>query len=125
MDSNKFKIKDRIKSFRFAFAGIVNLLKNEHNSRVHLFVSLCVIILGFKLHVDKFEWLILILCIGLVFVTEILNTSIEKLADVVDPNWNVHIGHVKDYGAAAVLVAAGTSLVIGLVIFVPKVMGLL
>lgn len=120
MDSEKFSIKSRLKSFKYAFHGIFTLLKNEHNSRIHLFAALVAIIAGAALGIDRYEWSLLFIVTGIVFITELLNSAIESLADIVHPEYNKLIKIVKDYSAAAVLISAIIALITGCLIFIPK-----
>ena len=124
MEQEKFSLKRRLESFKYAFNGLKLLLKIEHNSRIHLFVTICVIIAGFLLGISLMEWTMLVFAIGLVFAMEIINSSIEKLANFVSPAKHEIIKIVKDMTAAAVLVSAITSAIIGLIIFIPKILGL-
>ena len=112
---NKF-----IRGFRFAFQGLWYACKTQLNFRVHLFCAAISIALGFFLKISAAEWLWIILSIGIVLLTEIINTAIELLVDLVSPGYNEKAGDVKDMCAAAVLVTAMTALVIGIVIFLPK-----
>ena len=121
----KFSIRKRLASFRYAFAGLRSLLKNEHNSRVHLLFALLAILMGCILSISGVEWLILVITIAIVFITEILNSAIEKLSDFVSPEYSEIIKGVKDYCAAAVLIAAIASVIVGLIIFLPKVIHIL
>ena len=121
----KFSIRNRLASFKYAFSGLRSLIKHEHNARLHLLVAFLVIALGFVLSISRFEWLVLVLIIAIVFITEILNSAIESLADFVSPQYSEIIKRVKDYCAAAVLIAAITSVVVGLIIFLPKVIQIL
>ncbi len=79
----------------------------------------------FLLHISSLEWLTVILCIAFVITTELLNTTIEKLADIIEPNQNKQIGLVKDMAAGAVLFAAIGAAVIGFIVFIPKIVALL
>ena len=124
MEQEKFSIKKRLESFKYAFNGLKLLLKVEHNSRIHLFVTICVIIAGFLFCISLFEWMLIVFAIGFVFSMEIINSSIEKLADFVSPAKHETIKIVKDMAAAAVLVSAITAAIIGLIIFIPKIMDL-
>jgi diacylglycerol kinase (ATP) len=119
--SNKFSLKSRFRSFIFAFRGLWSLLKNEHNSRIHLLAAIAATTLGIILKINPFEWSLLVLVIGIVFLTELLNTSLETLADLVNPEWDEGIRNAKDYAAAAVLISAIISLVVGGLIFIPKI----
>jgi diacylglycerol kinase (ATP) len=125
MDSNKFSLKSRFESFKFAFRGLWSLVKNEHNSRIHFLAAIAAIAVGIFLKINLFDWCLLIIVIGLVFITELLNSSLEALADVVEPEWNERIRNAKDYAAAAVLISAIISFIVGGFIFVPKILALL
>ncbi|TAL63554.1 MAG: diacylglycerol kinase family protein [Bacteroidetes bacterium] len=121
MDSGKFSFKARLESFRFAFRGLWLLLKNEHNSRIHLLAMIIAAGLGIFLKISPSEWSLLIIVIGIVFLTELLNSSLETLSDFVNPERNDQIRKAKDYAAAAVLISAIIALVTGGLIFIPKI----
>lgn len=125
MKSDKFSMNSRLASFRFAFSGLISLLKNEHNSRIHLAAAILAITAGiiFKLVIE--EWCLLLIVIGIVFITELLNSALEALADHVEPGRNDLIGKAKDYSAGAVLISAIIALITGLLIFIPKIFFLL
>lgn len=120
MKSNKFSITQRIKSFKYAINGLNLLFKEEHNARVHAFVALIVITVGFYFEISALEWIAVLFAIGFVITTEILNTCIENLADFISPERNEKIKVIKDIAAAAVLLSTITAIVIGLIIFLPK-----
>lgn len=123
--SDNFSYKKRIKSFSHAIRGIITLIKREHNARIHVVATISATILGFVLKINTTEWISIILVIGLVIITELLNTAIERLSDFVEPNRNDLIGQIKDFSAGAVLIAAIVSLIVGGLIFIPKVLKLL
>lgn len=125
MYSDKFSLKSRLQSFRFAFKGFEALLKFEHNSRIHLFAAAASIILGLLMKIDLSEWSLLIIVIGMVFITELLNSSLESLGDKINPEFDVLIGKAKNYSAAAVLIAAVVAITVGAVIFFPKLWALI
>jgi len=120
MKSDKFTIKSRLKSFRFALRGLGSLLKYEHNSRIHLIAAIVAVILGIILKINLLEWSVLVIVIGMVFIAELVNSSLESLADHIDTEWNEFIMKSKDYSAAAVLISAIIALVVGCIIFLPK-----
>jgi diacylglycerol kinase len=122
---DKFSLKSRLKSFGFAINGLALLLKNEHNSRIHLAAAVGAIAIGIFLKISLHEWILITIVIGLVFVTELLNSAIESIADRIDPGWNEFIGKAKDYSAAAVLVSALIALITGFIIFIPGILALL
>jgi diacylglycerol kinase (ATP) len=117
-------LKSRLGSFKFAFKGLWLLLRNEHNSRIHFFAALIAIAMGFFLKINLVEWSVLVIVIGIVFISELFNSSLETISDIVDSEWNEKIRNAKDYAAAAVLVAAIISLVAGGIIFIPKLLNL-
>jgi diacylglycerol kinase len=125
MSPNKFSLKSRFGSFRFAMNGLLSLLKNEHNSRIHLLAAILAILIGIILKLDHYEWALLIISIGLVFLSELFNSSLESLADLLDPEWNELIMKAKDYSAAAVLISAIVAIVVGGLIFIPKLLNLI
>ena len=119
--NNSFSLKKRFQSFRYAFNGLRVLFRFEHNSRVYLLCAISVVALGFILHISIPEWLAILILTGMVFILEIINSSIEHLADFVSPGYSEKIKIVKDLAAAAVLVAAIVAVITGLIIFVPKI----
>ena len=126
MDSKKpFSVKARIQSFIYAFAGLKTFFRNEHNSWIHLFAAVITVIYGAVVHLDKYEWCIILFAIGIVIIAEIFNTAIEALTDIVSPNYNLIAKRVKDMSAAAVLIAAITAAIAGGIIFIPKIIGLI
>jgi len=113
-------IINRIKSFRPAFKGLFWLFRNEANAQVHLLATIVVISAGFYFKIDANDWLFLCFAIGLVITAEALNTSIEKLVDLLHPQNHQQAGLVKDLAAAGVLVASIVSVIIAALVFVPK-----
>ena len=124
MKTQRFSITKRIKSFGFAFNGLKILILEEHNSRVHLVAAILVIIAGFFFQISILEWLAIILSIGFVITLEIINSAIENISNFISPEKHNSIKKIKDLSAAGVLISALTALIIGLIIFVPKVSAL-
>ena len=121
MSNNKpFSLADRFKSFKYAAQGIITFFRTEHNAWIHCLAAIIVIISAYLLKVTSQEWLWLALAITLVIITEMLNTAIEILCDVVSPEIHPQIKRVKDIAAGAVLVAAGFAIMIALYVFIPK-----
>ena len=110
-----------IKSFVFAFNGVKNCFTSETNFKIHTMAAVITIALGIAVHISNTEWLIVIGCIAFVITMEMLNTAIEKLCDVVQEGFHPGIKKVKDIAAAAVLVSAACSAIIGVIIFLPKI----
>ena len=122
MKNQKFSIRERLKSFGFAFNGLKILVREEHNSRIHLFAVVCVIIAGVFVKISVSDWIAVVFAFGFVIVMEIVNSAIEGIADFVSPEKHEMIKKIKDLSAAAVLIAAITAFIIGLIIFVPKIL---
>jgi diacylglycerol kinase len=120
MSNKPFSFSDRIKSFGFAIQGIITFFKTQHNAWIHLVAAVLVIAAGFILNVNNNEWCWLVFAIGMVFITEMFNTAIEFLTDLASPDIHPLAKKVKDVAAGAVLIAALIAVVIGLIIFLPK-----
>lgn len=123
-ETRKFSIHSRLKSFVYAFNGLRIFFGTQHNSFIQLTAAVFVILLGFKFKADIYEWCLLIFAIGLVFIAEVFNTSIEFLTDIVSPEYNEKAKKVKDVAAAGVLLSAIVSVIIGAIIFIPKIIGI-
>jgi undecaprenol kinase/diacylglycerol kinase (ATP) len=115
-----FLFKARMLSFKHAFIGIADFFQTEHNAVIHLFVAIAAIVFGIWLSISRLEWIIIICMIGLVFMAELFNTAIEKLGDSITRENNEMMKKVKDLSAAAVLIVALTASLIGLIIFIPR-----
>ncbi len=124
MKKKKFSLKARAKSFRYAFSGIYTLIKNEHNARIHLCVTIGVLFSGFFFELSAAEWINLIFAIGLVFSAEAINSAIEYLSDLVTPEYHPLVKKAKEVAAAAELLTAIAAALIGLIIFIPKILSL-
>ncbi len=114
-----------VRSFGYAWQGILYCSKTQLNFRIHLGVMSIVIIGGFILNVSTTEWLFITGCSMLVLALELLNTAIEKLCDTISTEIQPKIKTIKDVSAAAVLLSAAGSVVTGIIIFFPKIMQLL
>ncbi len=124
LETKKFSIKNRLKSFKYAFNGIHLLFKHEHNARIHVVVTILVISLGIITKLSRPEWGLVILAIGLVFMAEFMNSAIEKLIDIVVSEKNDVAGKVKDIAAGGVLIASISAAGIGLLVFIPHLINL-
>ena len=109
-----------LRSFVFGFAGFAHVVRCEQSLRLHLVAAGGVVLAGFALALAAWEWVAVVLCIGLVFSAECLNTAIERLADRVSREAHPLIKQAKDCGSAAVLVLALTAAVVGGLVFLPK-----
>ena len=117
-------VKGRLKSLRFAFKGMLILVRSEHSIMVQLGIGVLVSILGLILGLSPTEWMLQTMCIGMVLSAEGLNTAVEKLCDFVNPDFNPKIGKIKDISAGAVGFTAVVAVVVGLNIYEPKVASL-
>ena len=117
----KFSFKKRVLSFKYAWQGFIALVKTEHNSWIHLFVTACVIAAGIIWHVNITEWCLLTICIGSVIGAEAINSAIEALADRISLEKDPMLGKAKDLGAFAVLFVSIASICVGLLIFIPRI----
>jgi diacylglycerol kinase (ATP) len=118
--NNPFSLKERSKSFKYAFEGVKAFFKEEHNARIHLLATIAVIVLSIIFPVSKMEAIALVLAVGFVWVAEIFNTAIEKMMDFISVDKDDRIKTIKDLSAAAVLVAALIAVITGCFIFIPK-----
>ncbi len=115
-----------LQSFKYAFNGIITLFRETPNTIIHILVGVVVIILGFALNISSGEWTTIIIVIGFVFAMELLNTALEELSNYAcKRESHPLIKKTKDLAAAAVLIAAITSLIVGIIIFAPKIINLL
>lgn len=114
-------LRKRVASFYYAFDGIWRFFKTEHNAWLHLIATIAVGVLVIKYHVTSIEAVLLVFSIGFVWASEIFNTCIEKIMDFISKERHPQIRLIKDMAAGAVLIAAITALIIGLIVFVPKI----
>lgn len=116
----KFDKKRLTNSFKYAFEGILQAYVGEQNLKIHTIIAILVIIFGFILKISYTEWLVCLILIGLVLMAEFFNTSIEYLVDLASPEVHPLAKATKDTASAGVLMMAIISAIIGLIIFVPK-----
>ncbi|MDO3644217.1 diacylglycerol kinase family protein [Mucilaginibacter sp. L3T2-6] len=115
-------MKKVIRSFGYAFKGLAYATASQLNFRIHLSATAIVLPLGYFMRISKSEWQWIMLCVTIVLVTEIFNTMIETLVDLVSPGYNEKAGHVKDMAAGAVVIAAIFSFITAIIIFLPKIL---
>ncbi len=108
------------KSFGFAFEGIKTAVLKGRNFRIQAIFGIFAIFLGLILKINSLEWISLILTISFVLILELINTAIEAAVDMVSPEINPKAKIAKDVSAAAVLIASVGSIIIGVLIFLPK-----
>ncbi len=118
-------ISKSLRSFRYAFKGLLEVLKNENNFRFHILAMSITLGMGFYFSVTKTEWLFIILFIGMVTMAEVFNTAMEKMVDWQSPEQNPQAGKIKDIAAGAVLLASCSAFVGGILIFYKYFMALI
>jgi len=109
------------KSFFYAFQGLKTAFKNEPNLRIHFFLATAATIIGVLVGLSVIEWLILIFTIFWVISLELLNTMLEALVNLVSPDIQPYAKVAKDVSAATVLLSAILSVIVGIVLFLPKI----
>lgn len=110
----------RIRSIRYAFRGLWLLATTEHSIISQLIIGGMMCIAGFYFNLNKTEWMFQIIAIGMVLTAESLNTAIEKLCDYLQPDFDKKIGFIKDLSAGAVTFAAIAAIIVGGIIYIPK-----
>ena len=121
---NENNLRQRIKSFQYAFRGIADLFQSQPNAKIHLVILILVIAVGIYFQLNLTEWICIIICSGMVLAGEATNTAIEYLTDLVSPDYHPLAGKAKDAAAAAVLLAAISAALVGVLIFLPKIVDL-
>ncbi|GHE23435.1 diacylglycerol kinase family protein [Sphingobacterium griseoflavum] len=121
MKKKKITLISRLQSLKYAYHGLKTVFSEEPNAKIHLAVAFLVTVAGIYFQIAIQEWIALCLCIAFVITMELLNTSIEHLADAASPTWHPLVKKAKDIAAAAVLVSATAAILIGLAIFIPKI----
>lgn len=117
----KKKNKKLINSFKCAIQGIIQAMKTERNVKIHITIMILVIISGIVFKIAKQEWITCIILFGLVISLELVNSAIETTVDIAMPEINEKAKNAKDIAAGAVLVSSISSAIIGLTIFIPKI----
>lgn len=112
-------LQSRLASFRYAFEGWWHVIRTQRNAWIHAVVSLVVLTLSFLLGLSTHDWAVIMIAIALVWIAEFLNTALEAVVDLASPQQHELAKIGKDVGAAAVLIAAATSIIIGLLILGP------
>lgn len=113
--------KRLIHSFQYAFEGVKKAYEGEQNLRIHTFIAILVIVFGFFLKISYIEWLVCLVLIALVLMAEFFNTAIEYVVDLASPNIHPLAKAAKDVASAGVLMMAIISAIVGVVIFIPKI----
>jgi diacylglycerol kinase len=115
-------LRSRARSFVYAFEGWRHVLRTQRNAWIHALISLAVLLVGAWLKLSSLEWAIIFLAMGIVWVAEFFNTALEAAIDLASPQKHPLAKIGKDVGAAAVLIAAGVAVVVGLIILGPPLL---
>ena len=119
-------INSRLKAFGHAFSGWWFVIRTQRNAWIHMIASIIVILLSIFLHINRAHWALIFVAIALVWIAEFLNTALEAVVDLASNHQQHELARVgKDVGAAAVLIAAITSAIIGLLVLGPPLWALI
>jgi diacylglycerol kinase (ATP) len=122
MEPKRFSVRSRLRSFVFACAGMKYFFFREHNAWIHCVAAVVVLVVSAFMKLSTMEWIAIVFAIAIVWLTEMVNTAIEKLLDHLSPAIHPAVKIVKDVSAAAVLTAAIAAVTVGLLIFIPKIL---
>jgi len=117
---SSFSWKARLKSFVYAWEGIVSFFRWEHNAQIHLAITFLVLVLSVTLGVNKWEAIAVVFSVALVWTAEMINTAIEKMMDFISIEKHPQIKGIKDIAAGTVLIASVAAFIVGCFIFIPK-----
>lgn len=113
-------MKQRVQSFQYAIQGILTVIRDQTNMKIHIGAAVFIAIAGWFFQLSNTEWVMIVICIVLVLSAEAMNSAIEYLSDAVTTDQNPLIKKSKDAAAGAVLLVAIGSAICGLIIFLPK-----
>jgi diacylglycerol kinase len=119
-EKKRFSIVARAKSFTHALRGIGIVIRTQHNMWLHMLATALVVLLGLYLRISHIEWFAVIFAISFVFVAEAFNTAIEIDIDLTSPEYHPYARDTKDVAAGAVLLSVFCALIVGGIIFIPK-----
>jgi len=113
------------KTFINAFNGMQFFFKTERNGKVQAAVSIFVLLAGFYLKISSVEWIIVVICVAVVIALEMVNTALEHLCNMIQSEYHTVIKIIKDVAAGAVFFVSIISILVGAIIFLPKILSLL
>ena len=120
--SESFSLKARLRSVRCAYEGLSAFFATQHNAIIHLVLTIIAFMAAIFFDVGKTDMIAIIIVTALVWLAELFNTAVEKLADLVSKDFDPRTKFIKDVSAAAVLLSAIAALIIGAIIFIPKLL---
>jgi diacylglycerol kinase len=116
-----FHPKRLIKSFKYSIKGLAKTFKEEPNLKIQSIIGIIIIIAGGLFRLQIWEWTLIVVVIGLVFITEFINSAVERITDVLKPRINSYVKEIKDIMAAAVFVSVLVAIVVGSIVFAPYI----
>lgn len=117
--------KKKIESVRYAIKGLSIAWREESNFRFEIYCAVLVLLLAYFLDLPQSEFLVVIFMLGFILTAEAFNTALEELCDKFQPTHDPHIAKIKDLSAAAVLISAVTAIMVGAIIFIPRILPML
>lgn len=124
-ERERFSLVKRAESFTYAGRGLWVFIRSTHNLWIHIFILVCVAVLGIFFHITRTDWMMIVFASGFVLTAEAFNTAIEIDIDLTSPEYHPYAKDTKDVAAGAVLLSAITAALIGAIVFVPYLMGLI
>lgn len=118
---NKPQVEKFIRSLLYAISGLKKTILSQKSFKIQLLIGLLAILMSFLLELSKKEWCVIIILIGIVLSAEAFNTTIELLLDFFHPEKDERVGTIKDIAAGAVLITSVSAIVVGIIIFLPKI----
>jgi diacylglycerol kinase len=112
-------LQQRLRSFKYSFEGIISFLRSEPNSRIHAAATVVVVVAGFYCRLSGSQWIAILVVTGMVWISEMFNTVVEKIMDHLSPEIHPRVKWIKDVASGAVLIAALVAAITGAVIFIP------
>ncbi|MDZ5470947.1 diacylglycerol kinase family protein (plasmid) [Bacillus sp. 31A1R] len=123
-DKRPFRSSGVLDSFKHALTGIFSAILHERNIQIHLVISFVVVVLGLFFRITPIEWILISFAIGGVISLELVNTAIERVVDLVTEEYHPLAKQAKDIAAGAVLIYALLSVIVGFIIFFPKLINM-
>ena len=121
MTKSKLKNKPIVRKFAYALYGLKTSLKEEKSLVIHLVIALLTFIVSGVLKINVTQWAIVVTMVGIVISSELMNTAIENTVDLISFKYNINVKKIKDIAAAATFILALAAVVVGLLIFVSRI----
>lgn len=121
MTNKSFSLSDRLQSMRYAWNGIKRFFQQEHNAWIHMVATIIVFFMTLYFHIRGTELLAIVVVAGMVWVSEVFNTVIERIMDHISPARHPKVEYIKDLSASAVMLSALIAVLTGVIIFLPKI----